>query len=177
MTVYEGEEYLGSQGGMNVNESGWPTACAGIAQVELTYPYNSGSDYFIEASHSVSNVQVPQQANYYDPYGFYQFLSEDPDYFPVGFNFMGTGYPSGQDLASVLLGFTFSILHQGVVSSVPHHLQVLNDTDVIRIDGCGQKEKGFNSGLSINRTTLLAELTLMRNLKPLLILVLEELFS
>src|SRR6185503_11258591 len=102
MTVYEGEEYLGSQGRMNVNESGWPTACAGVAQVELTSPYHSGSDYFIETSHSVSNVQVPQQASYYDPYGFYQFV-DDPGYFPVSFNFMGTGYPSGQDLASILL--------------------------------------------------------------------------
>ena len=86
-------------------------------------------------------MQVPQQTAYYDPYGFYQFLSDDPLYLPVSFNFVGTGQPSGQDLSSMLLGFTFSLLHQGVTSSVPDHLQVINDIDVIRTDGCNQIEK------------------------------------
>ena len=142
LTLLENEEYLGGVGGMNVNEWGWPTACSGITQVELTYPYHQGSDYFIETSHSVTNVQVPQQTTYEDPYGFYHFENGDPVYAPISFNFMGNGTPS--DLASVLLGFTFAILQQGVPSGPPHHLKVLLDHDFIRIDGCNQLQKSIH---------------------------------
>ena len=65
--MYENEEELGGIGGMNVNEWGWPTACTGITQVELTLPYHEGSDYFIETTHSVMGVMVPQQTTYEDP--------------------------------------------------------------------------------------------------------------
>lgn len=141
LSVYENDELLGGQGGMNVNESGWPTACSGVTQVELTYPYHEGSDYFIETSHSVTSVQVPQQTTYEDPYGFYNFVNGDPVYSPISYNFMGNGTPS--DLGSILLGFTFSILTGGVNSGPPHHLRVILDHDFTRSDLCGQLQKNI----------------------------------
>jgi hypothetical protein len=158
LSVYENEEFLGGKGGMNVNEWGWPTACAGITQVELTYPYHEGSDYFIETSHSVTSVQVPQQTTYEDPYGFYHFQSGDPVYSPISFNFMGNGTPG--DLASILLGFTFSILQGGVNSGLPHHLKVITDIDFVRADLCGQLQKNIQvqvvdaAGRSAGRVTV-----------------------
>lgn len=142
LSLHENEEFVTGQGGMNVNELGWPTGCAGIIQVEVAYPYDEGSDYFIESSHSVTNVQVPQQNTYEDPYGFYHFENGDPVYSPISFNFTGNGTPS--DLAGILLGFTFGILQGGVNSGLPHHLRVISDVDIVRSDLCNQLQKNIH---------------------------------
>ena len=141
MTVNKDNEYLGSDGATNFNQSGWGNMCAGNAWVELVYPYDPNSTYFLETSHTISNVQVPQQTAYNDPYGFYTYLNGDPVFFPLYYQFSGTGYPSGQSINSILLGITFSILQGGITSGPPHHLMVWDD--VSTIGGCAQEYRAI----------------------------------
>ena len=136
MAVFQDGNYLGGQGASNTNYWGWPTGCSGMAYVEQLFPYDPNSEYTLEASHSVSNIMVPQQTAYHDPYGFYTYADGEPIYYPLYFNFLGTGYPSGQTITNIMLGMTFSIFTEGATAGRPHHFVVSSDTGQSRFNSC-----------------------------------------
>jgi hypothetical protein len=108
------------------------------------FPFDSSANYSIEIYPQViSKHNYPIGDGYDDYYNYAIWASADPYYEVNYMNFFGPGPETEIDYPSILLGGVFGIFTQGGQSSVPHHLRVNTDFDIVlqSPDGCGQVRK------------------------------------